>query len=123
MLITVAPELTTTPKSQTTSEGSNVTFSCVASGVPEPSLSWTINGTAINVTANPRINLTADGQQLTVTNVNRTDSGEFRCVASNKVGNVTSMAAKLTVQCKDTKKWSIYLNTFKTELTMKTITP
>ena len=110
MLITVAPELTTTPKSQTTSEGSNVTFSCVASGVPEPSLSWTINGTAINVTADPRINLTADGQQLTVTNVNRTDSGEYICLASNKVGNVTSTAAKLTVQCKDTRERSIYLN-------------
>ena len=98
------------PKNQTTIEGSNVTFLCVASGVPVPRISWTINGTAINVTTNPRINLTGDGQQLTVTNVNRTDSGEYRCVASNKVGNVTSMAVKLTVQCKDTNKWSIYLN-------------
>ena len=123
ILTTVAPELMEYPKNQLTIEGSNVTFSCIAGGVPSPRISWTINGTAINVTANPRINLTANGQQLTVTNVNRTDSGEYRCLASNKVGNVTSMAAKLTVQCKDTKKWSIYLNTFKTELTMKTITP
>ena len=108
------------PKNQTTIEGSNVTFSCVASGVPVPRISWTINGTAINVTANPRINLTADGQQLTVTNVNRTDSGEYRCVASNKVGNVTSMVAKLTVQCKDSRKMVHLLkrNTFKIELTM-----
>ena len=100
------------PKNQTTIEGSNVTFSCVASGVPWPRISWTINGTAINVTANPsRINLTVDGEQLTITNVNRTDSGEYRCVASkNKVGNVTSMAAKLTVQCKDTRERSIYLS-------------
>jgi len=81
--ITVAPGLMEYPKNQLTIEGSNVTFSCVASGVPWPRISWTINGTAINVTANPRINLTADGQQLTVTNVNRTDSGEYRCVASN----------------------------------------
>ena len=110
ILTTVAPELMEYPKNQLTIEGSNVTFSCIAGGVPSPRISWTINGTAINVTANPRINLTADGQQLIVTNVNRTDSGEYRCVASNKVGNVTSMAAKLTVQCKDTKKWSIYLN-------------
>ena len=126
ILTTVAPELMEYPKNQLTIEGSNMTFSCIAGGVPSPRISWTINGTAINVTANPRINLTADGQQLIVTNVNRTDSGEYRCVASDKVGNVTSMAAKLTVQCKDTKKWSIYLikrNTFKTELPMKTITP
>ena len=77
-----------------------MTFSCIASGVPWPRISWTINGTAINVTANPRINLTADGQQLIVTNVKRTDSGEYRCVASNNVTTVTRNAAKLTVQCK-----------------------
>lgn len=100
-------------KSQTTNEVSNVTFTCIASGVPEPSLSWTINGTAINPTANSRIGSTADGQQLTVTNVKRTDSGEYRCVASNNVTTVTSNAATLTVQCnniKDARKWSVYLN-------------
>ena len=95
-----APEFFKNPKSQTTNEGSNVTFSCIASGVPEPSLSWTMNGTAINSTANPRICSTADGQQLTVTNVKRTDRGEYRCVASNKVDNVTSLIATLTVHCK-----------------------
>ena len=100
MLIIDAPEFLTNLKSQTTNEGSNVTFSCIVSGVPEPSLSWTINVTAINPTANPRIGSTADGQQLTVTNVKRTDSGENRCLASNNVTTVTFNAAKLTVQCK-----------------------
>ena len=100
ILTTVAPELMEYPKNQLSIEGSNVTFSCIASGVPWPRISWTINGTAINVTANPRINLTADGQQLIVTNVKRTDSGEYRCVASNNVTTVTRNAAKLTVQCK-----------------------
>ena len=76
ILTTVAPELMEYPKNQLSIEGSNVTFSCIASGVPWPGISWTVNGTAINVTANPRINLTADGQQLIVTNVKRTDSGE-----------------------------------------------
>ena len=101
LLIIDAPEFLKNPKSQTTNEGSNVTFTCIASGVPEPSLSWTINGTAINPTAKPRIGSTADGQKLTVTNVKRKDSGEYRCVASyNVTGTVTSNAAKLTVQCK-----------------------
>ena len=100
ILTTVAPELMEYPKNQLTIEGSNVTFSCIAGGVPSPRISWTINGTAINVTANPRINLTADGQQLIVTNVKRTHSGEYRCVASNNVTTVTRNAAKLTVQCK-----------------------
>lgn len=100
LLLTVAPEFMTTPKSQTTNEESNVTFSCVATGVPVPSLSWTINGIAKNVTANPRISLSPDSKQLTVTNVNRIDRGEYRCVASNEVDNVTSLVATLTVHCK-----------------------
>lgn len=100
LLLTVAPEFMTTPKSQTTNEGSNVTFSCVATGVPVPSLSWTINGIAKNVTANPRISLSPDSKQLTLTNVNRIDRGEYRCVASNEVDNVTSLVATLTVHCK-----------------------
>ena len=77
-----------------------MTFSCIASGVPEPSLSWTINGTAINATANPRISLSPDSKQLTLTNVNRIDRGEYRCVASNKVDNVSALVATLTVHCK-----------------------
>ena len=49
ILTTVAPELMEYPKNQLTIEGSNVTFSCIAGGVPSPRISWTINGTAINV--------------------------------------------------------------------------
>ena len=59
-----------------------------------------IDGSAVNTTANPRISLTADRKQLTITSVNRTDSGEYRCVASNIVETVNSTAASLTVQCK-----------------------
>ena len=33
-------------------------------------------------------------------NVSRTDRGEYRCVARNRVGNDTSNAADLDVQCK-----------------------
>ena len=74
-----------------------MTFSCVASGVPEPSLSWTINETTINVTANPRISLSEASKQLSITNVNRIDRGEYRCLASNKVDNVSALVATLTV--------------------------
>ena len=74
-----------------------MTFSCVANGVPEPSLSWTINETTINVTANPRISLSEASKQLSITNVNRIDRGEYRCLASNKVDNVSALVATLTV--------------------------
>ena len=35
-----------------------------------------------------------------MTNVNRTDSEEYRCVANNRVGYETSNPATLDVQCK-----------------------
>ena len=80
-------------------QGSSVTFSCDANGVPEPTFSWSKDGSA--VTADNRISLSADNKQLSLTNVNRTDSGEYRCVAANSVGTVYSNASRLTLQGKD----------------------
>ena len=81
-------------------QGSSVTFSSDANGVPEPTFSWTKDGSA--VTANDRIPLSADNKELSITNVNGTESGEYRCVASNSVETVNSNAATLTVNCKKT---------------------
>ena len=79
-------------------QGSSVTFSSDANGVPEPTFSWTKGGSALP--DNDRISLSADNKQLSITNVNRTDSGKYRCVAHNSVNSVHSNAATLTVQGK-----------------------
>ena len=81
-------------------QGSSVTFSSDANGVPEPTFSWTKDGSA--VTADNRIRLSADNKELSLSNVNGTDSGEYRCVAANSVGTVNSNAATLTVYGKKT---------------------
>ena len=99
-LYTDQPEFSQPPQNQMVNEGLNVAFTCDANGNPPPTFSWTIDGSAVNTTANPRISLTADRKQLTITSVNRTDSGEYRCVANNIVKTVNSTAALLTVQCK-----------------------
>ena len=75
-------------------------LSCDAGGNPTPTFSWTIGGAAVNTTANPRISLSSDNKQLTITKSNRSDSGQYRCVANNSVGTVNSNAAALNVQCK-----------------------
>ena len=80
-------------------QGSSVTFSCDANGIPEPTFSWSKDGSA--VTADNRISLSAGNKQLNLTHVNRTDSGEYRCVAANSVGTVYSNASTLTVQGED----------------------
>ena len=77
-------------------QGSSVTLSSDANGVPEPTFTWTKDGSA--VTANNRISLSADNKQLSLTNVNRTDSGKYTCVATNSVRTFYSNAATLTLQ-------------------------
>ena len=98
----VAPEITEHPQYTTATEGLNLMFSCNAIGNPLPTFSWTINGSAVNTTADPRISLSLEDKRLTITNVRRTDSGnQYRCVAYNIIGNVTSNAATLiNILCK-----------------------
>ena len=81
-------------------QGSSVAFSTDANSIPESTFSWTKDGSAI--TADNRISFSADNKQLSLTNVNKTDSGVYRCVAANNVGTVKSNAATLTVTCKKT---------------------
>ena len=94
------PDITTHPQNETKKEGENVTLFCDASGNPMPTtFAWTVNGSA--VTVGGRISLSQDDKQLSITNVTRGDSGQYRCVATNSVGSVTSNAATLNVQCKN----------------------
>ena len=98
-LITDKPDITVHPKAQAATEGNNATFTCNAIGNPVPTISWTINGSSVDASNNSRISFSEGKKQLTITNVNRTDSGEYQCVASNSLGNDTSNTATLDVQC------------------------
>ena len=84
----------------TSREGVSINFSSDANGIPEPTFSWTKDGST--VTATDRISLSVDNKELSIRNVNRTDSGEYRCVATNNVGTVYSNPATLAVHCKKT---------------------
>ena len=74
-----------------------MTLSCNATGNPGPTISWTKDESQIS--SNSRISLSDDKKKLTITNVRRTDSGEYRCVANNKIGNDNSSGATLNIQC------------------------
>ena len=100
ILIADQPGIITHPQNHTATEGYNVTLSCDATGNPLPTLLWTKDGSLVNASVNFRISLSSDRKQLTITNVNRADSGQYRCVANNSVGTVTSNAATLDVHCK-----------------------
>ena len=72
-----------------------MTLSCNATANPVPTISWFRDGSPVD---SSRISFSEDNKQLTITDVNRTDSGEYRCVASNELGNDTSNAATLDIQ-------------------------
>ena len=91
------PEITSHPKNVDIKEGGNVTFSCNSTANPLPTTSWTKDESPI--TKNLRISFSVVNKVLTITNVTRNDSGKYRCVANNKLGNDTSEAAELNVKC------------------------
>jgi len=98
LFVTDQPEIATHPQNKTRTEGANVTLSCNVDGNPVPIISWTRDGSPVNTSG--RISISDDKKQLTITNVKRTDNGTYRCVANNSLGNVTSNAATVNVQCK-----------------------
>ena len=98
-LIIVAPLITTQPQGGPVTEGDNVTLSCNASGNPVPTITWTRNGSVL-ISSVPRISFRAESRELTITTIDTADSGEYQCVANNSVGNDTSDAATIDVQCK-----------------------
>ena len=100
-IVRVAPQITTQPQVGSVIEGDNVTLSCNASGNPEPTISWRRDGSLVS-SGDQRISFEAGNRQLTITNVNRADSGEYLCVADNSEGNDTSNAITLDVKCKYT---------------------
>ena len=74
----------------------NVTFICVATGIPPPSITWFRNGTELNSTTDPRVILGQHSNPVSdeemVYTVNRTltlemsedgDSGSYECMTSN----------------------------------------
>ena len=69
-------------------EGDYVTLICDVSGIPTPMVSW----------------MTPESQRVSeykfeVTNISKSQTGEYTCEASNECGNATETAT-IDVQCK-----------------------
>jgi len=70
-------------------EGGNVTLFCNASGIPPPTVSW------VKVKDGQRL----IGSKLVFTNINRRETGEYRCEARNDGGSAAETVV-IDVQCK-----------------------
>lgn len=83
-----APTITTQPQSQSVTVGTNVVFSVVATGKPNPTYQWNKNGAAI---------AGATSTTYSITGAQTGDAGTYTVTVSNSIGNVTSSGATLTV--------------------------
>ena len=79
----------------TVREGSNLNLTGNASGQPEPNITWTKKkpgnqGNAVVVQV---------GKVLTITNINRTDAGNYTCTAYNGFGKPEHQTVYVNVTC------------------------
>ena len=116
LLLTDPPEVLNDLPSITVNESDTVTLDCLISGNPLPDILWLKkdNERLINITSTTDDRITMDTMQclhyencyqsiLSITNVNKTDEGEYVCQGMNSVpdimGNIiNSSSANITVQ-------------------------
>ncbi|XP_058452846.1 neurotrimin-like [Malaya genurostris] len=86
-----------TSQDMTVPEGSNISLTCVATGVPEPTIVWKRAGEkALAVMENSGIT-THDGSVLNIYNIQRHNAGAYHCIASNGVSPTVSKRIMVTV--------------------------
>ena len=93
-LLQVSPQIIEPPKSQSVTEGYPVNLSCVASGIPTPTLVWTFNNGDLPSGMNQ---IDDEGKSFLVSpSVTKGMNGTYKCTAKNKA-NTTSSSATLRV--------------------------
>ena len=91
----VPAKLINVSRDQTVLEGSNMALFCKATGKPIPNITWT---RVLEDSSNSEV-LHQDST-WDFSNINRTASGKYRCIAYNGFGNEASHVFKVNVTCK-----------------------
>nr|XP_030135346.1 neuronal growth regulator 1 isoform X1 [Taeniopygia guttata] len=89
LTVQVAPKIFRISSDVVVNEGSNVTLVCLATGKPEPSISWR----HISPSAKPF----ESGQYLDIYGITRDQAGEYECSAENDVSVPDVKKVKVTV--------------------------
>ncbi|KAM7423164.1 hypothetical protein PAMA_010948 [Pampus argenteus] len=84
------PEWVFEPESQLSMIGSEVLIKCSASGTPEPSITWRVNGVPLQEA--PAANRKVFDDTIVLHNAKASDSAVYQCEASNRHGTILSNA-------------------------------
>ena len=92
-LLLVLTNITGIRGNQTVLEGDNLHLTRIASGQPEPNITWIKErpGNQGNTV------VVQEGKVLTITNINRTDAGGYTCTAYNGFGKPENQAVSVIV--------------------------
>ncbi|XP_031136271.1 neural cell adhesion molecule L1-like protein isoform X11 [Sander lucioperca] len=84
------PEWVIEPESQLSMIGSDVLIKCSASGTPQPTITWRVNGELLQGAPAPNRKVFDD--TIVLRNAKASDSAVYQCEASNKHGTLLSNA-------------------------------
>ncbi|XP_072238960.1 neural cell adhesion molecule L1-like protein isoform X1 [Leuresthes tenuis] len=84
------PEWLSEPESQLSMIGSDVLVKCSASGTPEPTTTWRVNGVPLQ--ESPAANRRVFDDTIILHNAKASDSAVYQCEASNRHGTLLSNA-------------------------------
>ncbi|XP_056244795.1 neural cell adhesion molecule L1-like protein isoform X3 [Seriola aureovittata] len=84
------PEWVSEPESQLSMIGSDVFIKCSASGTPQPTIMWRVNGVPLQEV--PAANRKTTGDTIVLHNAKVSDSAVYQCEASNSHGKLLSNA-------------------------------
>uniref|UniRef100_A0A8C5HW84 Neural cell adhesion molecule L1-like protein n=1 Tax=Gouania willdenowi TaxID=441366 RepID=A0A8C5HW84_GOUWI len=85
-----SPEWQFEPESQLSMIGSDVLIKCSASGIPQPTTTWSVNGVPLH--ESPAANRKAFDDTIVLHNAKASDSAVYQCEASNQHGSLLSNA-------------------------------
>lgn len=63
--------------------GDSATFTCTATGIPTPNITWYRSGKQVSGSSYEIISVTANSSQLTIKNVAQADDGYYECRATS----------------------------------------
>lgn len=86
----VAPQFTQPLKAIEVVEGNPVRLKCRMTGTPEPTAEWFKNGTPVQLSRRIKADIIGDMCQLSFTETNTDDSGDYKCVVKNDLGSAST---------------------------------